>query len=105
MVYVIQLPGGPDGPVSVDGKWMGATVRKSYFFFPVDPGEHRVCSMLVTLVDKDRFFASFHAAAGKAYYFLQTREAKWGHWVLVQADPDEAKLLISESRLATTDMR
>lgn len=28
----------------VDGKWVGATQGKSYFYFSVDPGEHHLCA-------------------------------------------------------------
>ena len=58
--------------VGVDGSWVGANHGKSYFFFPVDPGEHHLCidwqSSNKNLVGMG-YAASFTAEAGKVYYF------------------------------------
>jgi hypothetical protein len=36
--------GGLDTRVGVDGAWIGAYGYKSYTYFSVDPGEHRLCT-------------------------------------------------------------
>src|SRR5260370_214544 len=45
IVYVFEdIENGPTMRVGVDGAWVGANKRKSYFFFSVDPGHHQVCT-------------------------------------------------------------
>src|SRR5579871_2170529 len=48
VVYVFEddqtRSGFPTTRAGLDGKWMGANVPESYFFFSADPGAHRLCS-------------------------------------------------------------
>ena len=56
----------------VDATWVGATDWKSYFFFPVDPGDHRLCARRQSSfksINKVSAALSFTAEAGKSYYF------------------------------------
>ena len=56
--------------VGIDGVWLGANDRKSYFFFTVDPGEHRLCTSRQSSSEGQREAGyaalSFTAEAGKA---------------------------------------
>jgi hypothetical protein len=57
----------------VDGKWVGANGYSSYFFFALDPDDHRLCTNMQTkiqkLVKNSTAATSFTAEAGKIYYF------------------------------------
>lgn len=58
--------------IGVDGEWIGANQRNSYFSVSMEPGEHHLCAIpqpsylheLVGLVH-------FTAEAGKTYYFRE----------------------------------
>jgi hypothetical protein len=115
MVYVfggeaIDLGGlviGKDGVTTrwgVDGVWVGAGYRNSYFFFPVDPGEHHLCVGRQAF-SKPSAALSFTAEAGKTYYFRtrsrhsNTHEHNSGaaETELEPIDPAAAQLLIADS--------
>ncbi len=93
----------------VDGVWVGATQRNSYFFFSVDPGEHHVCASWQTWlgpgVNATRKTAAAHftAEAGRTYYFKvggQLTQSAVG----INLDPldsDEAQLLARKYSLST----
>ena len=36
--------GTPPTRFGIDGTWVGANGYRSYFFFPVEPGDHRLCT-------------------------------------------------------------
>jgi hypothetical protein len=58
--------------VGLDGAWVGANHGESYFFFPVDPGDHRLCTNWQSVhkaFSKLGSAASLTAEAGKVYYF------------------------------------
>lgn len=115
MVYVfggeaIDLGGlviGKDGVTTrwgVDGVWLGASYRNSYFFFPVDPGDHHLCTGRQAF-SKPSAALSFTAEAGKTYYF-RTRSRHSGNHEhnygpeeteLEPIDPAAAQLLIADS--------
>jgi Protein of unknown function (DUF2846) len=42
--FFVDFVTAPTMRVGVDGKWVGANNGKSYFFFPVEPGDHNVCA-------------------------------------------------------------
>lgn len=61
--------------IGMDGKWMGATRDESYFFFTVEPGEHRLCWDTQKGQEKlsDQGAATtFTAEAGRIYCFKST---------------------------------
>ncbi len=61
--------------IGMDGKWMGATRDESYFFFTVEPGEHRLCWDVQKGQEKlsDQGAATtFTAEAGRIYCFKST---------------------------------
>lgn len=51
LVYIFDNRGGigvgvQPARVGVDGTWVGANFKASYFFFSVAPGEHNLCSSM-----------------------------------------------------------
>lgn len=93
--------------IGLDGAWVGADERNSYFSVSVDPGEHHVCanrqshfayiSQMVALVH-------FTAEAGKVYYF-RTRSFGDKNQVLIDLDPvdsDQANYLIASYPLSVS---
>ncbi len=115
MVYVfggesIDLHGlviGKEGVTTrwgVDGVWVGAGYRNSYLFFPVSPGDHRLCAGRQAYLQPSAAL-SFTAEAGKTYYF-RTRSrhpSNHEHYYgprdtdLEPLDPAAAQLLIADS--------
>jgi hypothetical protein len=119
LVYVVQTiwrqPGiviGSDKAttrVGVDGTWIGANHGDSYIFFPVDPGEHNICtdwqstfcvrSGLASAVD-------LNAEAGAIYYFrVKVRDASQyrpGEVKIEPIDKAEARLLLGSSSFSTS---
>jgi len=61
----------------LDGKWVGANTKHSYFFFEVDPGEHHLCAswQSVGAFKNSVGMQSFVAEAGKTYYFASDASA------------------------------
>lgn len=59
--------------IGIDGAWVAAIGYKSYVFFQVTPGDHRLCTDNQVIVKsaekKSTAAASFTAAAGQSYYF------------------------------------
>jgi hypothetical protein len=92
--------------IGLDGDWMGANHGDSYFYFPVDPGEHRVCAQWQSSLDsrsKLASAASLTAEAGQTYYFRAIADARSrdrGAVRLEPLDPAEALLLTSSSGLS-----
>jgi hypothetical protein len=85
----------------VDGTWVGAGYRNSYFFFTVAPGDHRLCAGRQAF-SKPSAALSFTVEAGKTYYFrTRTRHSDHdyspGETELEPVDPAEAQLLIADS--------
>jgi len=70
---VANCPGGCiTTKIAVDGVWIGANHRSSYFSFAVDPGERHLCANWQSHFDRmSRIvgLAHFTAEAGKTYYF------------------------------------
>lgn len=56
--------------LGLDSKWIGATQNGSYFFFPADPGEHRLCVNVQSNKPAPPGTAgTMTVEAGRAYYF------------------------------------
>jgi hypothetical protein len=116
MVYVFDTvkldPGLVIGTVTLriglDGDWMGANHGDSYFYFPVDPGEHRVCAQWQSTFErlsKLASAASLTAEAGQVYYFRAIADARTrdrGAVRLEPLDPAEALPLTSSSGFSTS---
>lgn len=77
MVYFIQ----DDGPwgkyqhyvlkIGVDGEWVGAYKKNSYFTVDLMPGDHHVCAAVQSTYPLRNYLALAHFTAepGKTYYF------------------------------------
>jgi hypothetical protein len=113
LVYVVEQYDRPENQlvtptlrVGVDGSWVGANYGNSYLFFPVEAGEHHLCSdwqsfpPLVPHLQPS--LAGLMAEAGQTYYFrahiIQYSSA--GPWTLDldRVNDDEGQLLVDTSR-------
>ena len=101
-VYVIEdIFNGPTMRVGLDGAWVGANKRKSYFFFSVDPGEHQLCTnwqsgVFKKAAERVGSAASLTTEAGKAYYFRVLVYESTGVR-LERVEPAEGQFLVSSS--------
>jgi len=96
--------------VGLDGAWAGANSSNSYFFFSVEPGDHRVCTKWQSAVSersKLASAASFSAGPGKIYYFRTSVRVFSDHnqradidLKLEPLDPAEAQILLADSALS-----
>lgn len=69
MIYVLRtsmLGYKINTKLAVDGKWMGMNRGKTYFFFPLEPGEHFFCSEA-----ENQDYLALTVEAGKTYYLKQ----------------------------------
>lgn len=107
--------GTPPTRFGVDGTWVGANGYKSYFFFPVEPGNHRLCTNVQSKnagpIQSTTAATSFTAEAGKTYYF-RTRSSDKDkersnieELKLVPVDPAEAQVLIATAAFSTFHLR
>jgi hypothetical protein len=110
--YVAVHIGTPPPRFGVDGGWVGADGYRSYFFFPVEPGDHCLCtraqSKLQRVVNSSPAAISFTANAGKAYYFgIKTppRPNANAGIELVPVDPAEAQVLIAATAFSTFHLK
>jgi hypothetical protein len=101
----------PPWRFGVDGEWLGANGYRSYFFFPVEPGDHRLCTEIQSrfegAVNSSMASTSFTAEAGKTYGF-RTRtpngEGLKAAVKIVLVDPAEAQLLIATAAFSTFNL-
>lgn len=110
--YVAIHIGTPPTRFGVDGTWAGANGYRSYFFFPVEPGDHRLCtsaqSKLRSVVNSSTAAISFTAKAGQAYYFrtrTPPRQNANAGIELVPVDPAEAQVLIAATAFSTFHLK
>ncbi len=108
--------GGLITRVGIDGVWAGAYQYKSYAYFAVDPGQHRLCTSQQSSLKSRTDNASaitFVAEAGKAYYFQTQPSARAvaesavsrapsGQVALAAVDPAEAQLMIPKWAYSTS---
>jgi hypothetical protein len=103
--------------VGVDGEWVGAYGSKSYMYFSVDPGEHRLCSSqqssLKSRRDDTASAITFTAEEGKVYYFRTqpsptavaqstVSRVPSGRVDLAAVDPAQAQLMIPKWAYSTS---
>ena len=110
--YVTVHIGTPPTRFGVDGAWVGANGYRSYFFFPVEPGDHRLCTnvqaRLKGQVKTSTAAISFTAEAGKTYYFrTKTPEGAetTGEVKLLPVDPAEAQVLLAATSFSTFHLK
>jgi hypothetical protein len=85
----------------VDGKWLGAIRRRTYFSASIDPGEHHLCAIGRIGIWSHVSLRELNAKPGETYYFV----AEYGELIpdlftLHSADPDEGKYLIAWAHLS-----
>lgn len=102
----------PTTRFGVDGAWVGATHKNSYFYVPINPGEHHLCAswQLREISNPDArptAAAHFTAEAGKIYYFrardvmiLGSPGATGPDVELEPVDSDEAGVLLNSFALS-----
>jgi hypothetical protein len=109
--------GGLTTRVGVDGAWVGAYGHKSYTYFSVDPGEHRLCTSQQSSVksrrDNNASAITFAAEEGKVYYFRTqpspaavadstVARAPNGEVELAAVDPAQAQLMVPKWAYSTS---
>jgi hypothetical protein len=111
LVYVFENDDAATTRVGLDGKWMGANRGQSYFFFSVDPGEHRLCTDWQSSFEKLSRLgsaASFTTEIGKTYYFrieIRAPEHQSFTMKLEPLDSAEGQFLISSNALSTSHVQ
>jgi hypothetical protein len=101
----------PTTRLALDGAWVGATHSDSYFYFPVEPGEHHLCAIWQGGgLDPTTAPAAVHftAQAGHSYYFrAQNGSLKDGTKTIEfgSVDSDEAYLLINRYALSGSSVK
>jgi Protein of unknown function (DUF2846) len=115
LIYFIQDIGQagtlayPTTKIGIDGKWVGANKKNSWFAVAVDPGEHHLCAEIQSsFVAPEAELAHLTAEAGKVYYF-RTRiifaERTAEYFSLAPVDSDEANFQIAAYPQATAKAR
>ena len=91
----------------IDGKWVGAVNGGSYFFVPIEPGEHHLCAMLQSFLAQRGPRVSVHslkAEPGGTYYFRTRMVGISTGFVLQldQLDSDEGRWFVAWSKFSTS---
>lgn len=99
--------GYPTARIGIDGTWVGANKKNSYFSVPINPGEHHLClavqSAFARFAPQVIQLAHFSAEAGQTYYYRsRIIDSEHGPEYLVfdPVDSDEAKYLIASYPLS-----
>jgi hypothetical protein len=99
----LEAAGTPTIRIGLDGNWVGANRGKSYIYFSVEPGEHRLCAAgqrSDKALANQRTQAHFTAEPGKLYYFRVDTLARSGSESTLELhplEPQEAKYLVADS--------
>jgi hypothetical protein len=87
---------------------VGANGFRSYFFFSVEPGDHRLCANLQAPVERvvksSTAATSFAAEAGQSYYFRTVTSAA-GTTKIVPVDPAEAQVQIASTAFSSFQLK
>jgi hypothetical protein len=116
IVYFVQQDvvdpgfGNPSATLKVgaDGNWVGGTHGKSYLYFEVEPGDHRVCTNWQSIwpwMSKLGSAITISAEAGKAYYVRARVDQRKEHPNSVQLeiiDGAEGQFAISNSGMSVS---
>ena len=91
----------------VDGKWVGANYGRTYFFVPIDPGQHHLCAIGRSGVARWVSLRQLRAEAGMTYYLVPhiVGEAVYAidaKFELSQVDPDQGKALVAKAKFSTS---
>jgi hypothetical protein len=106
--FFVDFINAPTMRVGMDGNWVGANEGKSYFFFPVEPGEHNICSEWQSGTFKkssERVGEAIHltAEAGKTYYLRLI--FSYQRMSLEMEDEAEGHFLIGSSLFASSETK
>jgi hypothetical protein len=99
----LEIAGIPTIRIGLDGNWVAANRGKSYIYFSVEPGEHRLCAAgqrTDKTLANQRTQVHFTAEPGKLYYFrIATLDHAGAESTLEfhPLEPQEAKYLIADS--------
>ncbi len=115
LIYFIQDTGQamniayPTTKIGIDGTWVGANKKDSWFAVAVDPGEHHLCAQIQSsFAPAESELAHLTVEAGNVYYF-RTRiifaERTAEYFSLAPVDSDEAAFMISSFPQATARVR
>lgn len=93
----------PTVRAGLDGTWVGATHGSSYFYFPVDVGQHHLCVSWQGKGQETYAAATdFSAKAGEVYFFVVQNTWVWPKGSelfrkidLISVNRDEGQLLAS----------
>jgi Protein of unknown function (DUF2846) len=94
--------------VGIDGEWVGANHGDAYFYFEVDPGDHRICVQWQSAFERTHKLAaalSLSAEPGQIYYFHSIADVRTNNqpaMKLEPLDPAEAILLSANSAFSTS---
>src|SRR5262249_24222619 len=106
--YAAVHIGTPPTRFGIDGTWVGANGYRSYFFFPVEPGDHRLCtgvqSKFERVVKSSLEATSFTAEGGKTYYFRTKTPIEAGPFRtinVVRVDPAKEHLGLARPASST----
>jgi hypothetical protein len=93
--------------VGLDGNWVGATQDGAYVSFLVEPGVHRLCSDVQSILawaQKLSGAAQLDVEAGKTYYYrivLEDDDKRQPALRVKEADEPEGLLMLSKSAQST----
>jgi len=98
----------PTTRIGLDGTWVGANHGNSYFYLPIDPGEHHLCAEWQSAFARGRQSAAAHftAEAGQSYYF--SVKNTWLLHIMIPKiellplDSDQGQLLASRFAVSTS---
>jgi hypothetical protein len=101
LIYVVERATGVMR-FGADGKWLGALKPGTYFFAPLDPGEHHLCVTGHLPLWKGLSLHALNAKAGETYYFFVHVVAGGGYneLTLSQVDPDEGRELVARAKFS-----
>lgn len=105
MIYVLRptiIGYKINSKLAVDGEWMGVNRGRTYFYFPVEPGERFFCSEA-----ENQDYLALDVEAGKTYFLQQKVEA--GIWKartnLVVMTEEEGKKKLADVHLSVFEKK
>lgn len=105
MIYVLRptiIGYKINSKLAVDGEWMGVNRGRTYFYFPVEAGEHFFCSEA-----ENQDYLALTVEAGKTYFLQQKVEA--GIWKartnLVVMTEEEGKKKLADVHLSVFEKK
>jgi hypothetical protein len=96
--------------VGLDGNWVGANHESSYMFFSVEPGAHRLCSDMQSILVSEKVSAATELMAepGKTYFYrvvVKDEHNAIAHFSLNAVDGAEGLLLLSNSAVSSSQKK